>query len=90
MERFISMNSNILESIRTSQEELQQNLEDRLNLFAQHVQVPVMQAVNTSTAAANFTNEMAVAYVAMREELTRAFNAAQQANSAAEANRLEM
>ena len=32
---------------------------------------------------------MAGAYVAMREELTNAFNAAQQANAAAETNRLE-
>jgi hypothetical protein len=89
MERFMSMNPHILESMRSSQEELRPNLEERINLFAQHVQVPVMQAVNTSTAAANLTNEMAGAYVAMREVLTRAINAAQQANSAAEANRLE-
>jgi hypothetical protein len=89
MERFMSMNANILEYMRTSQEDLRRNLEERLNLFAQHVQVPVMQAVNTSTAAANLTNEMAGAYVTMREELTSAFNAAQQANSAAEANQLE-
>jgi hypothetical protein len=89
MERFMSMNANILESMRSSQDELRRNLEERLNLFAQHVQVPVMQAVNTSTAAANLTNEMAGAYVSMRQELTNAFNTAQQANADVETARME-
>jgi hypothetical protein len=48
-----------------------------------------MQAVNTSTAAANLTNEMVGAYGAVREDLTRAFNTAHQANFAAEANRVK-
>ena len=58
-------------------------------MFAQQVQAPVTQAVNTSTTAASLTNEMAGAYVSMRQELTNAFNAAQQANADAETSRLE-
>jgi chromosome segregation ATPase len=89
MEHYMAMNANMMESL-SSQVEFRRTLEEQLNMFAQHVQDPVTQAVNNSTTAANLTNERAGAYVSMRQELTNAFNAAQQANADAETSRLEM
>ncbi len=79
----------MMESLRSSQVEFRRTLEEQLNMFAQQVQAPVTQAVNTSTTATNLTTEMAGAYVLMRQELTNAFNAAQQANADAETSRFE-
>ena len=89
MERYMAMNATMMESLRSSQVEFRRTLEEQLNMFAQQVQAPVTQAVNASTTAANLTTEMAGAYVSMRQELTNAFNAAQQANADAETSRLE-
>ncbi len=85
----MAMNATMMDSLRSSQVEFRRTLEEQLNMFAQQVQAPVTQAVKTLTTAANLTNEMAGAYVSIRQELTNAFNAAQQANADAETSSLE-
>ena len=87
MERYMAQKAQVLTAMMASQEAFRIDLEGRLNAYSQHVQVPLTQAVNISVEAASRTEEMSEAFVNLQAELSRAYNAAHQANFTAEANR---
>jgi hypothetical protein len=70
-------------------EGLRAHMDARMMTFAQHVEVPVHQAVHTSTTASNIANELSSQYAGIQENLTRAFHASIQAHQASEATRAE-
>ena len=53
MERFMAHNAQVLAAMMASQQAFRSDLEGRLNVYSQHVQVPLTQAVNISAEAAN-------------------------------------
>jgi hypothetical protein len=89
MERYMAQNAQVLTAMMASQESFRIDLEERLNAYSQHVQVPLTQAVNLSAEASSRTEAMSATLVNLQVELSRAYNVAQQANFAAEANRQE-
>ena len=87
MERYMAQNSQVLAAMTALQQAFRSDLEGRLNAYFQHVQVPLTQAVNISVEAASRTEEMTETFVNLQADLSRAYNAAHQANFQAEANR---
>jgi hypothetical protein len=85
----MAQNAQVLTAMMASQESFRIDLEERLNAYSQHVQVPLTQAVNLSAEASSRTEAMSATLVNLQVELSRAYNVAQQANFAAEANRQE-
>ncbi len=89
MESYMAHNSQVLAAMMDSQQAFRIDLEGRLNAYSQHVQVPLSQAVNISVEAASRTEEMTETFANLQADLSRAYNAAHQANFQAEANRQE-
>jgi hypothetical protein len=89
LERNLSTNMQLMESMTTSQDEYRRDLEERFRLFSQTVQAPIIQAVTTSTEIAQATNAMVGTVLNLRADLAKIVHEAEEANRLADLQRME-